>query len=468
MSLLDQIASTLRQRIELPRGARVLAAVSGGGDSVALAWLLLDLAGRGVLELAGIAHLNHQLRGPEADADEVFCRDLAGRMGVPFDAGQVDVARLARVRSESLEAAGRRARYEWLAQAARRLDAAWIATGHTLDDQAETVLLRLLRGAGSRGLSGIRPRRGAIIRPLLECRRAELREWLGARGEAYRDDPSNADVRIARNRVRHELLPVIDRMAPGGVVALGRAARLAADDEAWLDHAAAGAGQGIARAADGAVTLDRTAIAALPVALGRRIVRRAVEFVAPVAAHRLAAGHIDAVLALAAGRAARHADIPGVVIDVAGPQVVIRPQPPPSGPVPVDVAPLTVPGRVSLPGLRCVISAELRDQMPPPGVEEKEGILTAIADAVALQAVAPLTVRTRRPGDRIKPIGAPGRKKLQDLFVDRKVPRADRDRVPVVVDRDGRLVWVAGVAVADEYRATAASAEVVVLTAERQ
>ena len=178
MTLRDQVASTLR-RLEVPRGARVLAAVSGGGDSVYLAQVLADLSARGDVTLAGLAHLNHQLRGTEGDADEAFVADLALALGVPFRATRADVRSLAALRHESLEAAGRRARYRFLADAAADLDAAFIATGHTQDDQAETVLLRLLRGAGTRGLSGVRARRGAVIRPLIDCRRADVRAEIG-------------------------------------------------------------------------------------------------------------------------------------------------------------------------------------------------------------------------------------------------------------------------------------------------
>ena len=252
MPLIDRVLRTLQRRLRVPRGTPVVAAVSGGADSVALAWLLADLSARGALALRGLAYFSHGLRGPDDTVDEAFVTALAARIGVPVRVGRGDVAKLAADRRESIEAAGRRARYEFLSAAAADLGAECIATGHSVEDQAETVLLRLLRGASLRGLSGIRGRRGAIIRPLIECRRAELRAYLAARGERHREDPSNADVRFARNRVRHELLPVIDRLAKGGIEALARTALLAADDEALLTRAAASTAQRIviAEAAD--------------------------------------------------------------------------------------------------------------------------------------------------------------------------------------------------------------------------
>src|SRR5688572_8287520 len=211
---------------------RVAIAISGGSDSVALAWILHEAAPRASWRVVGLVHVNHGLRGDDAAADEAFCRELAARLGWPIDVSHVDVRARAHERRQSIEAAARGARYDCFEGAAARLGATVVATAHTMDDQAETVLLRLLRGAGSRGISGIRERRGRIVRPLLGCRRLELREFLNDRQELFREDASNLDLSIPRNRLRHELMPVIERLAPGGVAALARAAALAADDEA--------------------------------------------------------------------------------------------------------------------------------------------------------------------------------------------------------------------------------------------
>jgi tRNA(Ile)-lysidine synthase len=468
MRLLDQVATTLRRRIRLPRGARVVAAVSGGADSVALACLLAELAARGTLELAGIAHLNHQLRGADADDDEAFCAAMAARMSVPFRSARVDVAAAARARGESIEAAARHERYAWLAETAAELAATHIATGHTLDDQAETVLLRLLRGAGSRGLSGIRAARGAVIRPLIECRRADVRAYLSARDEPFREDASNLDVSIPRNLLRRDLLPVIDRVTPGGLEALARTAALAADDEDFLVAEAVIAARSVVLASADGVQLHRVPLKALAPAIARRVIRAAVEMAAPIDAPRLTSRHIEAVWRLVTSDSARHADLPGVRVEAD--QNVLRVNRAASdeshlaGDAPFELA-LGVPGTLTILEAGWIISAERGHQTAPAGVEPREALRIAVPAALVR---GPLTVRNRRPGDRIKPIGAPGRKKVQDLLVDRKVPRAERDRVPVVVDADGRLMWVVGVAMADEFRVTAPEAEVVVFKAERQ
>ena len=179
--LRDRVLKAIRDRELIHPGDRVLVAVSGGTDSVALLHLLNELTLLGEFTLVGIAHFNHQLRGLAADSDERFCRDLAARLGLPIMDGTEDVRTLALDSHLSIEAAARTARYSFLEKAARNMAAQVIAVGHTRDDQAETFLLKLLRGAGPRGLGGIYPRRGIVIRPLLEISRADLENFFDAR-----------------------------------------------------------------------------------------------------------------------------------------------------------------------------------------------------------------------------------------------------------------------------------------------
>lgn len=457
---------------------RVAIAISGGPDSVALAGILAEIAAQGGARVAGLVHVNHLLRGDESDEDERFCVALAARAGWPIDVARVDVRALARERRQSIEAAARHARYQVFDEAARRLDATVIATGHTLDDQAETVLLRLLRGAGTRGLSGIRPRRGNVVRPLIECRRAELRRYLEARGELYRVDSSNSNLDIPRNRIRHEILPRLEAIAPGCPRALARLASHAGDDERFLRRAAIelrpsivlsssdAAAQGVspARQAVSAVRLG-----GLPPPLGRRLVREVAAGVAPGTA--LSAVHLDAVWALARADSTRgHLDLPGLAIDRDGDRLTFEPAEGRERPERGQRAqgldataaerPLTLPGSVTLPEAGVTISASAT----PRAVWE--GTTPAAGDVAVLQATsvaAPLAIRYWRPGDRFRPLGAPGRRKLQDLFVDRKLPRARRHLVPIVVDAHGHILWVAGVAMAEECRVTASEAGVVIL-----
>src|SRR6188768_3256677 len=238
MALAARVLETIRRHALLRRGERVLVALSGGSDSVALLFLLRELASAGELTVAGVAHLNHGLR-EAANDDEQFCRALADSCELPFRSDLIDVRRRAADDRTTIEDAGRTARYELFARVARELQADVVATGHTLNDQAETFLLRLLRGAGPRGRGGVRPRSGQVIRPLLDLDRAELRAYLSQLGQPFRDDASNDDVAIPRNRIRHQLLPLLQRdFSPGIVGILAREAEIARSDEDRLQREA--------------------------------------------------------------------------------------------------------------------------------------------------------------------------------------------------------------------------------------
>jgi len=468
--VVGRVAGVIKRARLVDTGDRVAVAVSGGPDSVALLWLLHRLSADLAFTVAGVVHVHHGLRGEDADADEAFVRALAARLELRCEVARVDVAALARARRQSIEAAARDARYAFFDEAAGRLNASRIATGHTMDDQAETVLLRLLRGAGGRGVTGIRLRRGKLIRPLLECRRADLVPYLAALGEPYREDASNRDRAIARNRIRHELLPVIERLAPGGVRALARFARLAGDDEAYLERVAIEAA-GISVLSSGAgVEVQRGALAGLPPPIVRRIIRRAVADAAPDVT--LAVGHVDAVRMLAAAdKPEGHLDLPGLSVDRRGEVVTLSRGRSAPGRDASDTRPasyeyvLPLPGSVDVPEAGVTIAATT---VPPADGARVPCPAPDVAVVQAGSIAAPFAVRSRRPGDRLRPLGAPGRRKLQDVLVDRKVPRRERDRVPIVVDRAGRIVWVAGLVVADECRVTAPEAGMVILELKRR
>jgi tRNA(Ile)-lysidine synthase len=234
MQLLDRVRQTIRRRDLARSDTRVVVALSGGSDSVALAHLLRELDLAGEVRLVGLAHFNHQLR-PAASGDERFCAEVAAALDQPLLVERENVRDLARRERRSIEDAARRARHGFLERARVHFDADAIALGHTRDDQAETFLLRLLRGAGARGLAAMHPRRGALIRPLLDCRRAILRDYLASRGVPYINDESNGDLSIPRNRVRAELLPLLEqRFNPSIVDVLADEADLARDEWRWM------------------------------------------------------------------------------------------------------------------------------------------------------------------------------------------------------------------------------------------
>jgi tRNA(Ile)-lysidine synthase len=253
----------------------VLVALSGGSDSVALALLLRDLSANGGFHVAGLAHLNHRLR-PTAERDERFCRAFADCLALPLAVEAIDVARYAVAHRLSHENAGRRLRYDFLTRAAVDTGADRIAVAHTRDDQAETLLLKLIRGAGLSGLGGIYPRKDIVIRPLLDVSRDELRGFLRSRDQAWVEDESNADVRNPRNRIRHMVLPELEQ-AYGGPVrpAIARAADLARDDGQFLDEVSERRFCDLATRSDDSLELDAPALAAEPLRIRRRILLRA-------------------------------------------------------------------------------------------------------------------------------------------------------------------------------------------------
>lgn len=467
--LFERVCRTIDRYGLLPPGARVVVAASGGADSTALVCLLSEASDRLGIRLVGIAHFNHLLRGEASDEDERVSRALAERFSLPFDGGRGDVRAAARRWGASLEDAGRRLRYEFLAEARARAGATHVALGHTRDDQAETVLMNLIRGAGALGLGGMPVRRETFVRPLVECGHAELVGYLEAGGVPFREDESNRDRRHLRNRIRHDVLPALKRIEPKLTEVLARTAESTRADAEYLDELAAQRLAGMTEAATGdEVTLDSASLVGLPAALARRVALQAL---------RKASGgrfvgfdHAERLLGLARGSLVGPVAFPGVRASV-GDAGRLRLAPMRGRGLAAGVAQkrprtflpqsLSIPGEV-LDGEGRALSSELR-----PGGLESIGAIVSSSDrqtaAVDAELVSGLSVRFRRPGDRFQPLGVRGHRKLQDYFVDRRVPREERDRVPLVVDRDDRIVWVAGHVISEEFRVSEGTRAVVIL-----
>jgi tRNA(Ile)-lysidine synthase len=306
-ALLQQVRRTMRRHDLCPTGTRLLAALSGGSDSVALTFILRELAVNGGFTLVGLAHFNHHLR-PTADRDERFCRALAVRLELPIVVGGADVKDYAASERIGIEEAARRARYAFLHRAAADLGADRIAVGHTRDDQAETFLLKLIRGAGLTGLGGIYPRRGAVVRPLLECSRAELRDYLAARHEGWVEDESNTDLTNPRNRVRHRVIPELDAAYDGPTSAsIARAAALAREDGRWLDAVAESRFSELARVDGNDITFSAAQLAAEPAPVQRRVLLKALREIAGV--REVTLEHVEAAADILNGTSSG-ADLP--------------------------------------------------------------------------------------------------------------------------------------------------------------
>ncbi len=459
-ALARRVERSIRDRQLWQDGDRVAVALSGGADSVALALLLAEIELRAGWDLVGLIHVNHGLRAGESDEDEAFCRRLAIRLGVPIDVVSVDVRGVMAATRRSLEATARTLRYAALEAAAGRLTATVVATGHSRDDQAETVLLRLLRGATTRGVASIRPRRGLYARPILECRRAELRRYLTARGQEFREDASNANLQVPRNRLRMDLLPIVERDWPGGVAALARFAELAGDDERWLSARAAAERDRMVRTAADGVELNRGLLVSLAAPLARRVVRDAIEMAGGTASFR----DVEAIRRLAAGTKRRaRLDLHAVRVHRVD-DVLWLGAPRLARGVPEFEYSLPVPGEVRIGETSWSVRASLFTGTRRPTLSEGwDFVAVTQASSVAL----PLTIRNRRSGDRFRPLGAPGSKAVQDLFVDRKVPAAARAAVPLVIDAAGGIVWVAGVAMAHGCRVRVPESGMIILESKK-
>jgi tRNA(Ile)-lysidine synthase len=470
LSLIDRVRRAIRLHGLIPPGSRVVVGLSGGPDSVALTVLLAELSTDGGFEVARLAHLHHGLRGSAADEDETFCRTLAASLALPIDVERVDVRALAREGRWSIEEAGREARYRFFNHVADLADANRIAVGHTLEDQAETFLLNLLRGAGSRGLAGMHPMTGRVIRPLLDTRHAELRQFLAERGLTFREDETNEDTSLLRNRVRHLVIPYLEQqVSPGVTAVLARDAAISRDDAAWIEAEAVRAWDRTARSSVDGIELDCAALSAEPPALARRIALHALE--AASAGRFVGFDHAEALLAMVRGEVTGAADFPGVRAERAGALVTLRPRSG-RGRGTADRATdycyvLSIPGEAHVPEAGATVTAELAHVN---GVAGLDSILAGWRGRVAVVDSSTLgcqcRVRSRQPGDRFQPLGLAGTKKLQDFFVDRKVPENERDTIPLVVDGNDRIVWVAGHAICEDFRVTAQTGAVVILRLE--
>ena len=408
-------------------GHTVVVGLSGGADSVALLDVLTALASRRGFRVVA-AHLDHGLRA-SSGADAAFCRDLCARLGVALEVGIADVKGRARNEKGGTEEAARLERYAFLREVAEEHGACGIAVAHTQDDQAETFLLRLLRGAGSAGLGAMRPVNGDILRPMLEASRKDVLAHLAARGLPHREDETNADRAFLRNRTRHELLPYLEqRFNPKVRQALARAASVLAEEAGMLAEEGAAlldaAGDGQPHGED--VIVDRTALASVTRALARAAIRAALERTGGLRGVGLE--HVDRILALAAGPSGKRIPLPG------GREAVVEfhhlrngPRQRPSEPFSID---LMVPGTAEIPGGFSI------EALSDSGPAESNG-----ATAVVAAPDGPLTVRTRQPGDRVR---AKGRDmSLKKFLTERRVPAAERAGLPLLAVGH-QVLWVPG------------------------
>jgi len=457
--MLAKVRRTIARYRMLQPGERVLVAVSGGVDSIVLLHLLYELGEDLKIDLI-VAHLDHGIRGAESRADAAFVAAEAEKLGIPLILEARDVPWYATEKRLSLEEAAREVRYRFLEETAVKVGAERIALGHQQDDLVETLLINLIRGAGLAGLRGMAPVRGRFIRPLIDCSRAEIEAFAREHRLEYRQDRTNLERKYLRNRVRLELLPLLEDYRPHVVARLARTARMLGEAADYLEQIALKRLEElILHEDDERLVLDRQGLLKEePIVKGfilREAVRRArgtlkdIEFI-----------HLQKMLELAEGEAPRaELHLPGQLrFRRLGERLSITPMQGEAEPEPFEF-PLHL-GENLLDKIGWLFI--LKEVEPARGFVEDP--LRELIDRDRIKE--PFLIRNWRPGDRLRPLGMAGTKKIQDLFVDSRVPQEERARAPLLCDQQG-IVWVVGLRLSEDYKVTDKTKRALLIRARR-
>ena len=478
MSLLQRVSHQIARLRLLAPGQAVLAAVSGGPDSLCLLHLLLELD-----YPVQAAHLDHGLRPSSQDEAGTVGR-LMEAWGVPLASARVDVAEVAAGSRMALEEAGRTARYQFLVRVATEQGLYRIATGHTLDDQAETIVMHFLRGSGPDGLRGMQPTVGLdewvmveapadlkLIRPLLVVERQETQAYCRRLGIEPIEDRSNLDPAFTRNRIRHQLIPILASYNPAVKQMLARTGEVMRAVASNLEDQVSAAWPAVVRpAGDGALAIQRSVFLGQPVAVQRRLLRQAVADLRR-SLRDLGFEHVERARGFIEAPEAGQTDlVAGLMLEAAGDEVVLRgwetdasfPEVPQIG----AAVQLPAEGTLALPS-----GWQVRVERQPAGPEgwplaDRQPEAAWVERFDAEQIVGPMSLRQRQPGDRIEPLGFDGSQKLSDLFIDSKVPAPQRDGWPIVVDGQG-ILWVVGLRRSERAKLTPGTSSVIRLLVDK-
>ncbi len=441
--LLEKVEKTIERYGMLSAGQRVGVAVSGGVDSMVLLYILTELARRWGIELI-VCHLNHNLRGEESLRDAHFVKKVAERLRLEFVSRTLQQG--AKPRGVSTQSWARGERLGFFRETVEKYALHRIALGHNMDDNAETILMRLIRGASLEGLKGIEPVRGPFIRPLIEVRREEIEEYARGHSIEYVEDSTNRSTGYIRNRIRLELLPYLKaHYNPSIVKTLSRISGLLRRDAHYMEGQATELFERLATIKKEGVHLRREDLLCVDEALLARLFMKAVEALG----HRrdlMETPQVEEFLWVL------RAERPNLTVSLGGglclkrvyDELVVSTSRPSGMPAPEETM-LKVPGVTSLEGAGYLLKTAVVAR--PERLNEGRNV--AYLDYEHLSGH--LVVRTFRPGDRIQPLGMDGTKKLKDLFIDEKVPLEERRRIPIVV-ADGRIVWVVGMRQSEEFR----------------
>jgi tRNA(Ile)-lysidine synthase len=439
--LLKKVQKTIQEYGLLKKKDKILIAYSGGADSTALLHLLLELRDEWSFELF-LGHFNHKLR-QSAEEDEQFVRDVAQKQSLPVCVGSGDVRAQAESLKLNIEEAGRKMRYEFLYEEALKIGGAKIATGHTITDQAETLLIRLMRGSGLRGLAGIFPSvKGKVVRPLLEVEREEIEAYLKAKKIDFREDESNLDRRFLRNRIRMDLLPSLrENYEPAIVKHLGKMASIIREEDALLGKMAQEKANELIVKKNGRAFLELQRLPSFPRAIARRVVR---SFITDLrgSLRRISFEDVESILDLAEGK--EYSLKEDLVLRREGDQVFLKQKTALfqyeyewEG---EDVLVITE--------LGLSFSGEKKKSEDFPDFSSDDQA-RALLDIRKLKF--PLVVRNRREGDRYQPLGAPGQKKVKEIMRAKGIPLSQRVKHPVFLSGK-EIVWILGLPVSERFK----------------
>ncbi|MBZ0157163.1 MAG: tRNA lysidine(34) synthetase TilS [Alphaproteobacteria bacterium] len=442
---MEKVEETIRKYGMFSSGDHVLVALSGGPDSVCLLSVFHRIQGEFSLHI-NAAYIDHGLRPHEVPGEIRFCEELCTSLEIPFSTKQVDVAAHSREKGINRQEAARELRYRALNEIAASVGAGRIALGHTADDQAETLLMRLFRGAGPAGLSGIPPVRQNIVRPLIETERNEIEDFLAEAGRGFIIDSSNLKDKYTRNRIRHFVLPAARAINADVVRTLARTAEIFREEERYFNVQVTKALMKlVCRKTDTAIELFLSPMEMMDTVLLRRVVRRAIDVTEGL--RGIGFFHIEEITGLIKkGKAGDRLYLPRSLRVIKGYSTLLLTVDTPER---LGEYILNGPGEVVLPEASLVLRCSVSSSIEPREGAFGDGRRSAAFDAE--KACFPLQVRSRRPGDLFYPLGFGRRKKLQDFFVDEKVPRDQRDAVPLLV-QDEKIVWVVGYRPDERYR----------------
>lgn len=437
-------------------GDKVLVAVSGGADSLALLYLLHEFSKELGYELS-VAHLNHLTRGQESDDDASFVEQEADKLSLPVFVDKIDVAGEKSFLKSSFQETARILRYQFLEETLLSINGHKIALGHTADDRVETVLMNLLRGTGLRGLAGIPEARGNVVRPLLRCTRLELEQFLRERNLTYRTDSSNNETKYLRNKIRHEVIPFLrtfNEDISGNLLGLAEIAR---DEEQWMSGKTRELFSQLVTTRDG-LHIEVAEFQAQPQAMKRRLIREAI-YRLKGNLREITAKHVRQVLDLfVRARVGSWVKLPGDIRVACGYGTVSFSL------SKKDSLPETTEEskRLAIPGVTSF--AQLGIQLHARFVDLPSADLP-LADLPLPKLIGPqqayldfektgedIHVRFFQPGDRFVPLGMRGHKKVKSYFIDQKIPREQRLSIPILTNSEGDIIWIYGERISDPFR----------------